>query len=88
MSSITNPKVREVEEWFEQDHNTITFTTESGSQYTLVNRPLIKVLIRDSTGEAWKGNWIKVTSYSVQLGSPKGILWETTGVTHFYVATN
>jgi len=86
---IENPSVNEVKKWFEQDHVTITFITESGSRYTLVARPLIKVLVRDNTGEAWKSDEIEVTFTSVRLQDKDAFVkWETTGVKSFYVATN
>lgn len=88
-STITNPTVNEVRTWFEQRHVTITFTTESGSHYTLVSRPGISVLIRDSTGEAWKSDEIEVTFTSIRLQDKDAyVKWETTGVKSFYVLSN
>jgi hypothetical protein len=87
--TITNPTVNEVRRWFEQEHVTITFTTESGSHYTLVRRPKIAVLIRDNTGEAWKSDEIEVDWHSVKLQDKDAyVKWETTGVVSFFVLSN
>lgn len=79
----------EVAKWFSQSHVTITFTTVSGSRYTLVKRPKVSVLIKDNTGEAWKsaGAGVVVTPSGVIFGSPTKT-WHTTQVQSFYVLSN
>ena len=87
--TMIHPTVNEVKRWFEQQHVTITFTTESGSRYTLVRRPGIAVLVRDNTAQAWRGDKIKVVGGSVKLQDKDGnIGWETTGVVSFHVLSN
>jgi hypothetical protein len=89
MSTIAAPTLGEVENWFGYQHATITFCTESGSRYTLVSRPGIRVLVRDSTAEAWKGKNLRVNSDgSIELLTTKGTTWTTTPVTSFYVLSN
>lgn len=89
MRTSTITTAGEVEKWFTQNHVTITFTTESGSRYTLVCRPKVVVLIKDNTGEVWQGTNVVVrTTGKVLLCDKKTGVWETTRVTSFYVATN
>ena len=88
-SDLHNPLTGSQIKALEAKHTTITFVTQSGSLYTLISRPKIVVLVRDNTGEAWKGNLAQVNSDGgITLSGPNGGTRSTSAITSFYVVTS